>query len=140
MSYCINIFLIFLYLVLLNLWACSYNNPQREIIKVWKVNEIKIGIQDTQNPEDNPLLKNVEFVDDILYDFKADGTYKISKNKQTDSGKWQLSADNKVLLLFSDLNPSDNIEFSVEQFTDFNLVLSTHEKGSLEKIILIPQY
>lgn len=140
MSSCINIFLKFSYLVLLSLWACGYHNPQREIIKVWKVSEIKIGIQDAQNPEGSPLLKNVEFVDDIFYDFKADGTYLISKNRQTDSGKWQLSADNKVLLLFSDLNPSDNIEFSVEQFTDFNLVLSTNEKGSLEKIILIPQY
>ncbi len=125
--------------MLISLWACGYHNPQREIIKVWKVSEIKIGVQDAQNPTSSPVLKNVEFVDDIFYDFKPDGTYQILKNKQTDSGKWQLSADNKVLLLFSDLNPSDNIEFSVEQFTDFNLVLSTNEKGSLEKIILIPQ-
>jgi hypothetical protein len=118
---------------------CNHHNPPQDVIKTWKVSQIKIGLPDISKNSEQIIWKEVDFVDDIFYDFKKDGTYTIYKNNQTDTGTWKLSADNKILLLFSELNERDNIEFLIEHFTDFNLTLSTNEKDNLEKIILIPQ-
>ncbi len=120
-------------------FGCNHYDLQTDIINTWKVREMKIATNLTDSLPENAIWREVDFVDDIYYKFEKDGTYQIFKNNQSDQGTWKLSADNKVLILFSELNKKDNIEFIVEHFTDFNLTLNTHEKGSMEKIILSPE-
>ncbi len=73
--------------------------------------------------------------DNSFYEFKADGTYTITKpDEEPGTGKWELSSDTKKLILHSAQGHKD--ELGVELATVDKLKLKV--KGTDDVLVLIP--
>ncbi len=66
--------------------ACS-KSTKDSLQGTWKVSKLKMAGLD-QDPE---------LMGPFAYDFKADGSYSYSEGTKTESGKWTVSEDNKLL-------------------------------------------
>jgi hypothetical protein len=131
-------------LLLLFLWimgACSTTMNKKEIIaRKWRVESIEVipAVQDTAQPiinSNDNLPKKYK----IWYDFKANGIYVCQRGNMKDEGEWQLSTDEKVLLLKSTQNSKDDASWWIEELNRYQIMLSTQERGKKEIIKLSPE-
>jgi hypothetical protein len=105
------------------------------IVNHWKVVSIK-----TQSKSENTDAKEPQLSPayQIEYHFFESGKYVLHNAAQADSGKWQISTDDKVLVLQSFDNQVDNAEFFIEELNRYQMVLSLEEKGKKEIMRLTP--
>ncbi|GAB4395339.1 MAG: hypothetical protein OHK0053_02290 [Microscillaceae bacterium] len=125
----------------LSLSGCNPLNPKQDIVGLWKVTRMELAPADTSTlSEKTPAADLIQSGIEIWYEFKADGTYRLFRGHQEDRGDWQLSLDNRVLLLKSTLNDKDDAEFEIAAFTQFYMVWLTADSGlPREKITLEPK-
>jgi hypothetical protein len=76
---------------------------------------------------------------DIIYTFQKNKKYQINRASQIDKGDWGLSSDEKVLLLRSLGQVSENSEFRIHRLQATTLVMSSEHKTKQEILYFIPR-
>ncbi len=120
-------------------FSCGHVQKPKEIINTWKVTRIQIIRPDTTDAPSEDYIPAIQLDQhdyQITYTFRQDSTYLVRHYNQTDSGRWVLSSDEKVLLLRSTQNTSDDAEFLIKTFDPLRMTLATEEGGVQELITL----
>ncbi len=133
-----NFILIFLFF-LMQMSCTSTMNKKEILIRKWRVESIEVipTVQDTAQPTINTDDNNPKKYK-IWYEFKSNGVYICQRGSMADSGKWEISTNEKVLLLKSFHHNKDDADCLIEELNRYLIVLSTQERGKKEILKLTP--
>lgn len=73
----------------------------------------------------------------ISYTFQKDKKYALKRASQIDKGEWGISSDEKILLLRSHTQESENSEFRIHILNTHKLVVSSEHKTKQEILYFI---
>lgn len=124
----------FLLLISCFLLACGTKPNKQETITAsqWKLQGIVSRPFVTAKKDSIPAEPFQKETVQIIYQFHKDKKYTFLRGTQTDKGGWGMSSDEKVLLLRSHTQASENSEFHIHTIEASQLIISTEHNGRQE--------
>lgn len=120
--------------------ACSKPNKQGALLlPTWKLEGVLSRTSNATKKDSIPPEPTQKEKVKISYQFHKDKTYTFRRGNQTDKGDWGMSSDERVLLLHSRAQASENSEFHIHTLENSKLIISSEHKGKQEILYFVAQ-
>lgn len=125
-----------LFIIFLAFVACKNENAQTLLIKKWKLDTEALKEEIKKAKKEHPeeitrLQEQLAEKETNTIDFKADATVEISltKEKELEKGRWQMSSDHKFLILEDAKGKKDTL--IIKELTEKKLILDIIQKPDI---------